>query len=217
MRTRTRFGLVVLGLTAVAMLTGGASRAKAGPMIGSGDPFNITFDENGNGSISVNGGPVEPLQGSLMPDPTNGGVPALTYLLPQRVVTGTLLIYEDAGKTILGDALRFTDAAGTISGGLSGDGVRMIFYSALGGGMLADTGFPANILTGGPTSSIVENADGTFDYLPGGVQDNQYHGVSQEVSPAVPSTPEPSSLSLLALGGVALAGWRRWKKRRATA
>ncbi len=214
MHTRRRFEMVATALVVLTLMAGAGGRAKAGPMIGSGDPFNITFDENGNGSISVNGGPVQPLQGSLMPDPTNGGVPALTYLLPQPIVTGTLLIYEDAGKTILGDALRFTDAAGTISGA-SGAGVRMIFYSALGGGMLADTGFPANILTGGPTASIVENADGTFNYLPGGVGDNQYHGVSQEVSPAVP-VPEPSSLALLSLGGVALAGWRRWKtgKRR---
>ena len=28
-----------------------------------------------------------------------------------------------------------------------------------------------------------------------------------------PSTPEPSSLGLLTLGGLGLAGWRRWKTR----
>jgi hypothetical protein len=31
--------------------------------------------------------------------------------------------------------------------------------------------------------------------------------------PSDPSAPEPSSLALLALGGAALAGWRRWKGR----
>ncbi len=34
---------------------------------------------------------------------------------------------------------------------------------------------------------------------------------------APPTVPEPSSLALLSLGGLALAGWRRWKGRRATA
>jgi PEP-CTERM motif len=31
--------------------------------------------------------------------------------------------------------------------------------------------------------------------------------------PPPPTVPEPSSLALLSLGGLALAGWRRWKKR----
>jgi len=31
---------------------------------------------------------------------------------------------------------------------------------------------------------------------------------------APPAVPEPSTLALLALGGVALAGWRRWKGKR---
>ena len=30
------------------------------------DPFILRFDENGNASISVNGGPMMPLQGSLI-------------------------------------------------------------------------------------------------------------------------------------------------------
>src|SRR4051812_11572610 len=50
MRTQTRFGLVVLGLAVVTMLTGGASHARAGLISGGGDPFIFNFDENGNGS-----------------------------------------------------------------------------------------------------------------------------------------------------------------------
>ncbi len=46
----------------------------------------------------------------------------------------------------------------------------------------------------------------------------QLRDLGPVASPPAPiSTPEPSSLALLALGGVALAGWRRWKKRKATA
>ena len=31
--------------------------------------------------------------------------------------------------------------------------------------------------------------------------------------PPPPTVPEPTSLALLSLGGLALAGWRRWRKR----
>jgi hypothetical protein len=33
--------------------------------------------------------------------------------------------------------------------------------------------------------------------------------------PAHPTVPEPSTFALLALGGGALTGWRRWRKRKA--
>jgi hypothetical protein len=199
-----RFVLMILGLTALALSAG---RADAGLMAGSGDPFVFNFDENGNGSVSVNGGAFQPLNGSLMPDPTNGDVPALTYLLPSLVVTGNQRIFEDAGMTILGDAFRWTNASGDLSAALNGD--RLIFYSALGGGTLADTGFPANISTGHQNPPIVENADGTIHFAPGGASDNIYNAVSDATA-----VPEPSTLALLTLGGLGLAGWRRWKGRR---
>jgi hypothetical protein len=34
-------------------------------------------------------------------------------------------------------------------------------------------------------------------------------------TPAASTVPEPSTFALLALGGSALAGWRRWRKRKA--
>jgi hypothetical protein len=42
-------------------------------------------------------------------------------------------------------------------------------------------------------------------------------GFSSPSLPPPTAVPEPSTLALLALGGGALAGWRRWKKRRMTA
>src|ERR1700737_4262382 len=48
------------------------------------DPFRLTFDENGNGTIAVNGGTATTLRGTLVIDPSQGpggGGLVLTYLL----------------------------------------------------------------------------------------------------------------------------------------
>jgi hypothetical protein len=165
-------------------------------------PFVLNFDENGNGMISIDGGPFQTLNGALLPDPSNG-IPALTFLLPLGVVGGDIAIREGVGGPI-GDLLRFTNNEGGVSAN------RMIFYSLTGGSALADTGFPANA-----NLSVVgatEDADGRFQFAPtsgmaGGVT-NTYNGLSAE------GVPEPSSLALFAVCGLALGGWRRWTGRR---
>src|SRR5262249_44855310 len=144
--------------------------ANAGPILpGStgdaftGDPFVLNFDENGNATVSVNGGPFTALHGTLMTNPSNIGLPgllALTYLLPEIVVNGDVGI----GNAIEGrsDGLRFTDAAGNLTGFTAN---RLIYYSDLGLGDLdlADTGFPTNFPAGFTvTESGVENALETF-------------------------------------------------------
>jgi hypothetical protein len=120
-------------------------------------PFTFIFDEQGNGSISINGGPFTALPGVLAPDPSNGGALALTYFLPTAAPfsgTGTILSYEDSSLTSLSDAFRITDATGNITGLGSAD--RVIFYSDVepGDTDLADTGFPTNIMSGATVAEV---------------------------------------------------------------
>jgi hypothetical protein len=196
---------------AVALLVS-VGIARAGSMAGSGDPFIFNFDENGNGQSNDNGAGLVTNNGTLMPDPTQSGNPmVLTFMLPELVVTGDVKVWEDFIGGTLGDALRFTNAAGDLSGGLVGD--RMIFYSLSGGPDLADTGLPATFFNPG---NAIENVGGTFTYAPGGAGDNIYNGTS-DGSLAVPSAvPAPASalagLTLLTILGV----WRKWRSRSAT-
>jgi hypothetical protein len=116
------------------------------------------------------------------------------YTLPETVGEGDVGIGE-FGTGILSDVLTFTDA----NGGLDGFGDLLIFYSALGGGELADSGFPDSDF------SIVtnENANGSFTYSVG----NIYIGESPE------GVPEPVTLSLFGAGLVGAAALRRRKKK----
>jgi hypothetical protein len=96
-------------------------------------PFIVRFNENGTATIQVNGNPIMTLTGTLMLDPTappGSGAQALTYLLPEPVITGTVS-FTEPGSTSPSDWLRFTDANGTVNGAATGTGARMIFYSDL--------------------------------------------------------------------------------------
>lgn len=182
-------------------------------------PLLLTFDENGNAMIAVNGGQPTELVGTLMPDPADpNGMLGLTYLLPESVVTGDVKIFDPDGA--LSDALRFTDASGDIAGDNAGAGTRMIYYSDAvpdGGDLLqlADTGFPSNLgsenLIFGPTE-IVGPGGSSFDYQPGGVAypaNNEYVGISD-----VAAVSEPSSCASLG-GAIVLIGLISLLRRRA--
>jgi hypothetical protein len=167
--------------------------------------FTLNFDENGNGSVSVNGGAFVPTVGVLADDPSQAGVQlVLTYTLPELVVAGTVQVLEPV-TMILSDVIRFTSGTGT----LTGTADRMIFYSdnTDGADALADTGFPANLTSGnqgGPIFEVGPEGNNTFQFVASGP--NIYNGVSDAV-------PEPGTLFLLSIGLLSFLArpvTRRW-------
>lgn len=210
----------------LALVAGPGSRAEAAVAApgfctvdcGTGDTADVMilhFDESGNGTIAENGGPTTTLRGTLAADPNSGvgSLPVLTYLLPEPVVSGDVSFAEPGGG--ISDWLRFTDNTGVISGGVTGAGSRMIFYSDEELGELhpdlADVlVFPASLGTGNTLASVEIGPEGNngFDYQPGGVPypgNNEYVGISD--------APEPGTLALLGFG-IAATGLIARRRRR---
>ena len=172
-------------------------------------PFLLRFDENGHATIAVNRGPETILTGTLAPDPTTplgvGQQLVLTFMLPEPVVTGDVS-FTELGANGPSDWLRFTDAAGHISGVATGDGPRMIFYSEFELGethaALADKRFPDNLGKGNFLAQLEVGVEGNngFDYRPGAAypSNNEYIGISDAV-------PEPETYALM-LAGLASLG-----------
>jgi hypothetical protein len=195
---RIRFLLLLAAVLSAALPGARATFIAGDPTDGSSFIFN--FDENGNGQISVNGEDFTSLTGTLMPDPTQGGLPVLTYLLPRIVIGGDVRIWDDFVEGQLSDVLRFTDAQGSPYT-FSAD--RMIFYSSLPEpnepAALADTGIPETLYINEFGGTV--EADNAFSWVPAGPEGHTYNGLSD--------VPEPSALALLCLPAAALLRRRR--------
>ena len=187
--------VVILGVLTASMAVG---TAQAQSLAGAGNSFEFWFDENGNGTISVSGGPSVPNPGFLSVEPISG-MTTLTYTLPEPVGTGDVRIWEDSiTSQILSDVLRF--------GGPNHN--LMWYFSDIGDPDLADVGLPDPLFPadGGGVVEVGPEGDNGFTYVAG---DNIYHGISD--APRVPDA--GSSLLLACLSLLGLAGLRVFNNR----
>jgi hypothetical protein len=200
MGARLRFGALVAGLTAVALLGNGSGRAGAGP---------ILYTEQAVGSGTLGGVPF-----------TNALV-TVTFTGDTANVTGGPLFLNTVGAetvTVAGIGTAavtepFLDAFDNQS--TSGAGIGAGTSSSFAPDIL-DTFNPAFATYDlrsfiGPLSGIPAfNPTITFSTSLGAFNLQSVAGDSTFT--ATSPVPEPSGLALLGLGTAALAGWR-WRKR----
>jgi hypothetical protein len=177
--------------------------------IHAGTVYDFTFDENGGGTIIINGDAAHPLNvtGKLAPDtfPTSRGDMVLTYTLPNSIrfsgngpnIVG---VYDDPDTKEIVEGLSFDLFAADST---SPD--QMVFYSDLDDGDhgqpdLADTGLPPGFATFNPfmltLAEVGPEGSNGFSYtvLPFLEDTDTWH------FHAISDSPEPSALTLVATG-----------------
>jgi PEP-CTERM motif len=232
MRTRRRFGVLVLGLAALALLVGCTGQAKAdiinwntwsssstGSMTVGSTPVTVTFSTTNTHAdlpnfpsytptttwadgVVVNNAPVS--SNGIMQ--LVGGTSALNTLSFSTPLKNPVIAILSLGQAGVPASFVFDETPVFIAGGPSAE---------FGGKAIVVSG---NTVSGNEGSGTVEFL-GTFSSITWtNPQFEFYYGFNVGSAalpppPPPPSVPEPSSLALLSLGGLALAGWRRWKKR----
>ena len=199
-----RKSVLTLGAALVLMVLGvvGSPEAQAVAVV-------YSFDEFGNGKVSLDGSAATPLIAGPMSDPAPGGHSTLRYIIGLFPTPGDVRIFDAQG--VLSDVLRFS------SNNIGNNGI-VFFYSDIldGADAPADTGPPTAFNTNVVDLIEVgnEGANGVV-YTPTGGQP----GFSQ--IPGFVSTfnvisdgrlPEPGSLALLAFGLVAFVMTHRRKR-----
>ncbi len=170
----------VLMITSVLAFGLGAGVAQAETVGTGGDPLELYFDMNGNGTLDINGVFNNTETGFQQIDP-NTGHQALTYLLPFNIGSGIVGILNSGSPD---EAISFYNI------GVDG---YMAYYTATAGLSYTDSGGYV------PTSGFNINAGvSSFAYYSGGSPgvDNDYYGTF---------TPAPDGGSTLGLLGCALA------------
>jgi hypothetical protein len=201
---------ILSGAVTLLLITN-STYIRAVPLLGKGDPFRISFDEQGNGSYQVFSpatgiyGPVVNDPGVLVADPTSPMGMALQYALPEAVVTGCCLAIPEppattCSATTCSDAVKFLQIANNFFFRYYSDRVLDEVLD------LADSGLPSDFFAGVTVSEVGAEGNNGFTYDAGGTgnpaTDNFYVGVSDA---PVPPVPEPVTIALLATALLGLA------------